>query len=256
MQSDSASPVALVTQASDPTASAAALRLANLGARVLACDSGTEELRAALGEGADNERITTFAGDLATDGEASRLVDLAIATYGRVDLLVTGPAVPSVIPWPEGQDQLLPAATSALRPWIDCVQAAIDPLERSRGRIVSLVTSAGRYRTGYFSPDSSKLSSTPEALVNGAILGLIRQLALELAPRGIRLNAVLTGLMEGSDEFEQMNDREREFALEEISLGRLGTPEEVAGVVAFLASEASNYVTGTAIDVNGGWWMS
>ncbi len=53
-----------------------------------------------------------------------------------------------------------------------------------------------------------------------------------------------------------LSERDRQFLSEEISLQRLGEPEEVAAVVEFLASPASSYVTGTAIDVNGGWWMS
>ena len=256
MKSDAESPVALVTNVSNRIAAAAALRLAASGARVIACDSSDQELPGSLSQGIDNKQTKIISADLAADGEAGRIVNLAIDAFGRVDVLVTGPAIPPAISWPDADRQLLPAGINGLRTWINSVEAAMDPLERSSGRIISLVTSAGRYRTGYFRPNSSEGSATPEALVNGAILGLIRQLALECAPKGVRLNAVVVGLMEGSDEFERMGDRERKFALEEISLGRLGTPEDVAGVVAFLASRASNYVTGTAIDVNGGWWMS
>lgn len=257
MQFDSGRPVVLVTEASNPIASAAVLRLARSGARVMACGVDGAGLEAAMDAGAADQHITTFAADLTVGGEADRLINFAIEKFGHIDVLVTGPALPPNISWPNGQkDQLLSVATHALRCWINCVQAAIAPLERSGGRIISIVTSAGRYRTGYFRPETMNLSSAPEALANGAILSLIRQLALELAPRRIRLNAVVVGLMEGSGEFAQMSERERRFALEEISLARLGTPEEVAGAIAFLASNASNYITGTAIDVNGGWWMS
>jgi NAD(P)-dependent dehydrogenase (short-subunit alcohol dehydrogenase family) len=247
----------VVTQASNPIISATVLRLGNSGARVIACDVEGEGLQAALEAGSDGSEITTFAADLAVGGEADRLIGFVLEEFEHIDLLVTGPALPPDISWPNGpEDQLLPLATQALQRWINCVKAAIPPIERSSGRIVSVVTSAGRYRTGYFRPEKASLSSAPEALANGAVLSLIRQLALELAPKRIRLNAVVIGLVEGSSEFEQMSEQERQFVLEEISLGRLGTPEEVAAVIAFLASDASNYVTGTAIDVNGGWWMS
>jgi NAD(P)-dependent dehydrogenase (short-subunit alcohol dehydrogenase family) len=257
LRSDSETPVALVTEVSNPILSATVLRLAGSGARVIACDVDAERLQAVSEDNAAGTTITTFAADLAVGTEVDRLMDFAIANFGRIDLLVNGPPLPPSVSWPSAsEDQLMSVAAPALQRWIYCVKAVIPLLERSSGRIVSVVTSAGRYRTGYFRPQKAVLSSTPEALANGAILGLTRQLALELAPKRIRLNAVVVGLIEGSSEFEQMSARERQFVLEEISLGRLGTPEEVAAVIAFLASEASNYVTGDAIDVNGGWWMS
>lgn len=249
--------VVVVTEAANPIAAATAMRLARAGARVVACDVDGAGLEEALGGGSADEPIMTFAADLSVEDEARRLINLAIEKFGHIDVLVTGPALPPNISWPNGQkDQLLSVATHSLQGWINCVKAAVPALERSGGRIVSIVTSAGRYRTGYFRPEKAVLSSTPEALTNGAILSLVRQLALELAPKRIRLNAVVIGLMNGASEFEEMSGKEREFALEEISLGRLGSPEEVAGVIVFLASNASDYMTGTAVDVNGGWWMS
>lgn len=246
-----------MTEVSNPILSATALRLASSGAQVIACDVNAERLQTVSEAGAAGTAITTFTADLAVGSEVDRLLDFAIANFRHIDLLVNGPALPPGVSWPTvSEDQLMSVATPALQRWIYSVKAVIPLFERSGGRIVSVVTSAGRYRTGYFRPQKAILSSTPEALANGAILSLTRQLALEHGPKRIRLNAVVIGLIEGSSEFEQMSARERQFALEEISLGRLGTPEEVAAVIAFLASDASNYVTGDAIDVNGGWWMS
>jgi 3-oxoacyl-[acyl-carrier protein] reductase len=88
---------------------------------------------------------------------------------------------------------------------------------------------------------------------------LTRQLGLELATHRIRANAVAVGWIRGESTqraWSKLNDHERSFVLQEISLGRFGEPDEVAGVIAFLAGEASSYLTGTTIDVNGGWWMS
>jgi len=125
------------------------------------------------------------------------------------------------------------------------------------GQIVYMLTSTGRYRSGYFKIGASRLSE--QAAVEGALLAQMRQLALELAPRGVRANAVAAGLIEGAigeAEWLVTTDNDREAILEEISVGRRGTPDEVAAVVEFLALGSSSYITGATIDVNGGWWMS
>lgn len=185
------------------------------------------------------------------------LAEAAGESNGRIDALILGCGEIPQIAWPPAEHRaVLTNAEGPLTEWLAAVEAALPSLERSGGRVVSVVSSVGRYRSGYFRPERDALSSTPAALASGAILALTRQLAFELAPRSIRLNAVVLGLLEGASDFELMNDEERRFVLEEISVGRPGTADEVAGAIAFLASDASNYLTGDALDVNGGWWMS
>jgi NAD(P)-dependent dehydrogenase (short-subunit alcohol dehydrogenase family) len=95
--------------------------------------------------------------------------------------------------------------------------------------------------------------------MGGGVLALTRELSLELGPHGVTVNAVVPGwiLTERSTrEWERMSEGARRDILAEISLGRPGRPAEVAGAVLFLASDASSYVSGAIIDVNGGWWMS
>lgn len=249
--SETSGKTAIVTGVGEPVLAATAKMLADGGVQVVAC--GPEGALADLDRGGG---VTLpFSGDLALRDEAARLVALTLERFGRIDMLINGPVLAPRLARPFAHNGLLDAGAAALRPWTNCIEA-VEPVLASNGRIVSVVTSAGQYRTGYFVPQGQTDSAAPEAMANGAILGLTRQLALELAPRRIRVNAVVMGLLEGSQEMERMNAEERRYVLEEISLGRLGTAEEVSGVIAFLASEASNYVTGDAIDVNGGWWMS
>jgi 3-oxoacyl-[acyl-carrier protein] reductase len=130
-------------------------------------------------------------------------------------------------------------------------QAAAPALRRSRGAAVFIASRAGR--TGYAALNASASGTKPHyAASKAALLSLVKSLAIELAPDGVRVNAVVPGSIEGS-----MIPRERwpELAAR-IPLGRLGTPQEVAEAVCFLCSPAARYITGHGLDVNGGTWMS
>lgn len=130
-------------------------------------------------------------------------------------------------------------------------QAAIPALRRSRGAMVLVSSRAGR--TGYAALSPTPQGTKPHYSASKAgVLSLVKSLAIELAPDGVRINAVVPGSIEGA-----MIPRERwpELAAR-IPLGRLGTPEEIADAAHYLCSNESRYVTGHALDVNGGTWMN
>jgi NAD(P)-dependent dehydrogenase (short-subunit alcohol dehydrogenase family) len=130
-------------------------------------------------------------------------------------------------------------------------QAAIPHLRRARGAAVMISSRAGR--TGYAALNASASGTKAHyAASKAALLSLVKSLAIELAPDGVRVNAVVPGSIEGA-----MIPRERwpELAAR-IPLGRLGTPDEVAEAVRWLCTPDARYVTGHALDVNGGTWMS
>ncbi len=130
-------------------------------------------------------------------------------------------------------------------------QAAIPALRRARGSAVFISSRAGR--TGYaaLTPSASG-TKAHYAASKAALLSLVKSLAIELAPDGVRVNSVVPGSIEGA-----MIPRHRwpELAAR-IPMNRLGTPDEVADAVAFLCSDHARYITGHALDVNGGTWMS
>jgi len=130
-------------------------------------------------------------------------------------------------------------------------QAAIPALRRSRGAAVMIASRAGR--TGYAALNASPSGTKAHyAASKAALLSLVKSLAIELAPDGVRVNAVVPGSIEG-----RMIPRERWSELAtRIPLGRLGTPDEVAAAVRWLCTDQARYVTGHALDVNGGTWMS
>jgi NAD(P)-dependent dehydrogenase (short-subunit alcohol dehydrogenase family) len=130
-------------------------------------------------------------------------------------------------------------------------QAAIPALRAAQGCAVFIASRAGR--TGYAALNASASGTKAHyAASKAALLSLVKSLAIELAPSAVRVNAVVPGSIEGT-----MIPRERwpELAAR-IPLGRLGTPDEVAEAVAWLCTEQARYVTGHALDVNGGTWMT
>jgi 3-oxoacyl-[acyl-carrier protein] reductase len=185
--------------------------------------------------------------------------DAGLASCGPIDLLVIGPQ-----PQKNGGSVCSPDTTAdevrqAIKSWLTSVDLAAQRVSPDRRcRIVTVVSSIGRYRSGYFQPEQRRGSYAMDAACNSALLGLMRQRALELAPH-IALNAVATGWIGPPDispTGEALTDMEGRFLVEEVALRRPGTPEEVSAVILFLASAASSYLTGEVIDVNGGWWMS
>lgn len=130
-------------------------------------------------------------------------------------------------------------------------QAAIPALRAAQGCIVMIASRAAR--TGVAALVPSKQGVKPHYCASKAgVLSLVKSLAIELAADGIRVNAVLPGSIEGA-----MIPRERWPELcQHIPLGRLGMPEEIADAVSYLCSNEARYITGHAMDVNGGTWMN
>ena len=130
-------------------------------------------------------------------------------------------------------------------------QAAIPALRASRGNMVMIGSRAARTGVAGLVPTAQGVKPHYCASKAG-VLSLVKSLAIELAADGIRVNAVLPGAIEGA-----MIPRERwpELA-QRIPLGRLGHPEEIADAVSYLCSPEAGYITGHAIDVNGGTWMN
>jgi 3-oxoacyl-[acyl-carrier protein] reductase len=148
--------------------------------------------------------------------------------------------------------------SAALEAALLVIRTAIAAMNENGGKIINVVSSIGRYRSAWFRGGSEKGSHVAQAIIEGGLIAQTRQLAFELAPRRIRVNAVAHGWIRGIDPEPdaKLSEREKKALLTEISLHRPGEADEVAGVIAFLAGSGSSYITGAVLEVNGGWWMS
>ena len=184
----------------------------------------------------------------------TRLINETLGTFGTVDILVNN-AGGGGPPWPLEQIDL-DAWEREIRVNLTgaflCSRAAIGEMKKKGwGRIINMSSQAGR--------SGSELAGLTYASAKAGILGFTRQLARQVAPYGILVNAVAPGVIMSGERIEkkwqERSEAERQEMLRAIPLGRIGTPEDVVPVVLFLASEGAGYITGAVIDVNGGRFM-
>jgi 3-oxoacyl-[acyl-carrier protein] reductase len=244
--------VAIVTGAHGDVGAATAKRFLKEGAKLVLSAPDPAAL-----DGLRGDRVAV----VGTDDAVAAAVERALALHGRIDILVNADGLDHGRGWGNTDcaewNRQMEAGPTHVFEWCHAVSPHM--AARKHGKIVNVTSAAGRYRSGYFRTGSSFQSGVAYASGQGGVLALTRELAFELSADGIHVNAVVLGLIETAaarQEWERLSETERAYILAESALGRLGTPDEAAAVICFLASERSSYVTGTGIDVNGGWWMS
>ncbi len=238
---------ALVTGGSRGIGRAVALLFGRLGARVaLAYESDEAKAASALAEiQAGGGTAQALRADLALPGEAERLVARAEAALGALDIVVLGhgiwkrAAIESMTT--QEWDETLRVNLSSVREAAS--EAARRMLPRGAGAIVFVASSAGQRGEPFYSH---------YAATKGAIIALTKSLASELGGRGIRVNCVAPGWVSTDMVREALASSAGQAALRAIPLGRAGTPEEIAGPIAFLASDLASYLHGQILSVNGG----
>lgn len=246
--------VALVTGAGQGNGRAIALRLAADGAEVLINDLDGDAAGAVAQEIAAVGRWADVAiGDVASNAVLAGAIDRAFEAFGRLDILVNNAGIIRANPFSDvtADDWDQTIAVNARSVFFGCQLAGARMA--SGGSIVNISSVAGR---------GAPTLSPPYAASKAAVLNITANAARALAPKGIRVNAVCPGIIDTALNWrlDEILGVERglpkgEFLrrrVETVPLGRIGTPEDVAGVVAFLCGPDASYITGQAINVDGG----
>lgn len=233
---------AIVTGAARGIGAATAARLAQEGGAVLLVDREEEVAVRAASIGAAALRL-----DLTEPGAGERVVAEARDRFGRLDILVNNAGISGSRPLADCDDALLDRIIGTnLTAVLKMTRAALPHLPRPGGRIVNVASVFGI--AGY-------PGSTPYAVAKAGVAQLTRQLAADLAPEGILVNAVAPGLIETAMTRDRLHhDADyRNAMLHPTPQRRAGQPEEVAAVIAFLASADASFISGEVIAVDGGW---
>lgn len=242
--------VALVTGGSRGIGRAIALLLAERGAKVVInYNRNLEEANIVLAAiEAKGGQAVAVKGDVSVPADAQSLVEQTVKTYGRIDILVNNAGITkdtlmmrmSESDWDSVLDTNLKGAYL-------CAKAALRPMLKSKGgRIINISSVSGQAGSG---------GQTNYSAAKAGLIGFTKALAREVGSRSITVNAVAPGFIE-TDMTNVLAEEFKKKILEQIPLERIGKPEDVAEAVAFLASDAANYITGQVLAVNGGMVMN
>ena len=241
--------VCIITGTGGSMGRAAALIFAREGAKIVGCGLTVADAEATVAavRAAGGEMVSFQPCDLGVTADCQALVDFAIAEHGRIDVLFNNAAM-AYFNWIEDISDA--EWDRNRRDEVDLVfyltRAAWPHLKASHGVIVNTASLNGWMS---FKNHASLAHSTAKA----GIVAMTRQLAMEGAPHGIRVNSISPGVIETNQTREALKDPEWSgYMLGKALLGRLGKPEEIANAALFLASDESSYVTGIDLIVDGG----
>jgi 3-oxoacyl-[acyl-carrier protein] reductase len=240
--------VALVTGAAQGIGKAVALMLARHGADVVVADVNLEKAEEtareveAIGRGAMAVKV-----DVTRLSDVEQMVESTLGRFGKIDILINNAGI--------ARDKLILRMTEEdwdavldvnLKGTFNCTKAVIKYMSKQRsGKIVNIASVVGEMgNAGQANYSASK----------AGVIGLTKTIAREFAQRGINVNAIAPGYIQ-TPMTDVLPDKTKEELKRMIPMERLGQPEDVAHAVFFLVSEASSYITGQVLNVNGGIYM-
>jgi NAD(P)-dependent dehydrogenase (short-subunit alcohol dehydrogenase family) len=237
--------VAIVTGASAGLGARFARVLHGAGAHVVLAARRVDRLEALA---AELDGALVVACDVAEDADIDRLVEVSLERFGHIDVLVNNAGVGGPVP---GLDESPDAfrrtiAVNLTGAFVACQRVGAHMLDRGSGAIVNVASMLGLVGSGQV-PFPSYTAS------KGGLVNLTRELAAEWGRGGVRVNALAPGWFPSDMTADLFDEQGLRWVRRKSPMGRPGDPHELDGALLFLASDASSYVTGHILVVDGGW---
>jgi 3-oxoacyl-[acyl-carrier protein] reductase len=240
--------VALVTGAAQGIGKAVALLLARNGAEIVVSDINLEKAEETAKEVQTlGRKALAIKVDVAKLDDVEKMVGAILARFGQVDILVNNAGI--------ARDKLILRMTEEdwdavlninLKGTFNCTKAVVRYMSKQRsGKIINIASVVG---------EMGNAGQGNYAASKAGVIGFTKTIAREFAQRGINVNAIAPGYIE-TPMTDALPDKAKEELKRLIPMDRLGKPEDVAEAVLFLVSEASSYITGQVLNVNGGIYM-
>jgi 3-oxoacyl-[acyl-carrier protein] reductase len=239
---------AIVTGAGSGIGEAVCWRLAREGANVLAADidlEAAERVAQTINEAVEGARVVPQYVNVTSKKDVTAMVERGIKEFGKIDILaniagILGPTASVRDIAEEDWDRVL---NVNLKGVFLCCQAVLDGMiERGYGRIVNMASASGK--------DGNPLLA-PYVSSKAGVIAFTKSLGKEIAKTGVTVNCISPTMVEGKL-VKEMPDSYFQSILEKIPMGRLGKPEEVAGLVNYLVSDEAGFITGQCYDMSGG----
>ncbi|BDG58979.1 2,4-dienoyl-CoA reductase [Caldinitratiruptor microaerophilus] len=244
--------VAIITGGGTGLGKAMALEFARLGARVVLASRKQENLEKAAAEiaGRGGEALVVPT-DVRDPGQVDNLVNRTLERFGKIDILVNNAAGNFVCPAEELSVNGWNAVVNiVLNGTFYCTRAvARHWIGQGRGGNILNIIATYAWTGGP--------GTVHSAAAKAGVLAMTRTLAVEWAPRGIRVNCIAPGPVDGTGAAPQLwpTEEARQAVIQAVPLGRMGTPEEIAHAAAYLVSDYAGFITGEVLTIDGGTWL-